>query len=90
VLFHLKALESETFLQTKAGVAARLGAFPAERINPNGRQRRARSSVRRDRGANPQPGGQGARRSAPGSKAIVSNLTDGGQGAVALLEAGAA
>ena len=90
VLFHLKALESEEFLRTKAGVAASFGAFPRERINPNG------GSV-----ALGHPfGATGARilsqavkelaGQPPGSKAVVSICTDGGQGAVALLEAGAA
>ncbi|MCE9660785.1 MAG: acetyl-CoA C-acyltransferase [Burkholderiales bacterium] len=88
VLFHLAALESAAFLRDKAGVAEALGAFPRERMNPNG------GSV-----ALGHPfGATGARilsqavkelagRPA-GERAIVSICTDGGQGTVALLEAG--
>ncbi|MGZ6125770.1 MAG: thiolase family protein, partial [Myxococcales bacterium] len=36
VLAHIKALESGEFIRTKAGVAGALGAFPRERLNPNG------------------------------------------------------
>ncbi|MEO8523443.1 MAG: acetyl-CoA C-acyltransferase [Caldimonas sp.] len=88
VLFHLKALESGEFLRSKAGIDAALGTFPRERMNPNG------GSV-----ALGHPfGATGARilsqaikelagRPA-GERAIVSICTDGGQGTVALLEAG--
>jgi acetyl-CoA C-acetyltransferase len=90
VLFHLKALQSEEFLRRKAGVEANLGAFPVERVNPNG------GSV-----ALGHPfGATGARIlsqavkelavRAPGARAIVSICTDGGQGTVALLQAGPA
>jgi acetyl-CoA C-acetyltransferase len=86
VLFHLKALESAQFLRTKAGVEAELGAFPRERMNPNG------GSV-----ALGHPfGATGARilsqavkelsSRAAGERAIVSICTDGGQGTVALLQ----
>ncbi|HJU39891.1 MAG TPA: acetyl-CoA C-acyltransferase [Tahibacter sp.] len=89
VLFHVKALEDATFLRERAGVAnANFGAFPRERINPNG------GSV-----ALGHPfGATGARilsqavkelaAMAPGSYAIVSICTDGGQGGVVLLQAG--
>jgi acetyl-CoA C-acetyltransferase len=88
VLFHLKALESTEFLRNKAGVDVELGAFPRERMNPNG------GSV-----AIGHPfGATGARilsqavkelsGRAAGERAIVSICTDGGQGTVALLEAG--
>jgi len=88
VLFHLKALESAEFLRDKAGVDVELGAFPRDRMNPNG------GSV-----AIGHPfGATGARilsqavkelSSRPaGERAIVSICTDGGQGTVALLEAG--
>jgi acetyl-CoA C-acetyltransferase len=87
LLFHIKALESPEFLKTKAGVDRSLGAFPRERINPNG------GSV-----ALGHPfGATGARilsqavkelsAHAAGERAIVSICTDGGQGGVALLEA---
>ena len=87
VLFHLKALESTEFLRHKAGVDVDLGAFPRERMNPNG------GSV-----AIGHPfGATGARilsqavkelsSRAAGERAIVSICTDGGQGTVALLEA---
>jgi acetyl-CoA C-acetyltransferase len=87
VLFHIKALESPEFLKNKAGVAAPFGAFPRERMNPNG------GSV-----AIGHPfGATGARilsqavkelsQRPAGERAIVSICTDGGQGTVALLEA---
>jgi len=87
VLFHLKALESAEFLTKRAGVEAKLGSFPRERMNPNG------GSV-----AIGHPfGATGARilsqavkelaARSKGDRAIVSICTDGGQGGVALLEA---
>ena len=86
VLFHIKALESPDFVRDKAGVDAELGAFPRERVNPNG------GSV-----ALGHPfGATGARilsqavkelsKMQPGRYAIVSICTDGGQGAVVLLQ----
>jgi acetyl-CoA C-acetyltransferase len=88
VVFHIKALESPEFLRDKAGVSASFGAFPRERVNPNG------GSV-----ALGHPfGATGARilsqavkelASRPaGQRAIVSICADGGQGSVVLLEAG--
>ena len=87
LLFHMKALESRAFVRDKAGVADDLGDFPRERVNPNG------GSV-----AIGHPfGATGARILSQavkelallgaGRRAIVSICTDGGQGAVALLEA---
>jgi acetyl-CoA C-acetyltransferase len=88
VLFHMKALETPEFVRAKAGVEADLGAFPRDRINPNG------GSV-----ALGHPfGATGARilsqavkelsTRPAGTRAIVSICADGGQGSVALLEAG--
>ena len=88
VLFHIKALESPEFLRNRAGVDQDFGAFPRERMNPNG------GSV-----ALGHPfGATGARilsqavkrvgDHAQGQRAIVSICADGGQGSVALLEAG--
>ena len=88
VSFHIRALESSEFLRNKAGVERDFGAFPRERVNPNG------GSV-----ALGHPfGATGARilsqavmelASMPkGTRAIVSICADGGQGSVALLEAG--
>jgi len=87
VLFHMKALEDPVFLREKAGVQVELGAFPRDRINPNG------GSV-----ALGHPfGATGARilsqavkelsAMASGARAIVSICADGGQGTVALLQA---
>jgi acetyl-CoA C-acetyltransferase len=87
VLFHLKAFESAEFLRDKVGVEPHFGAFPRERLNPNG------GSV-----ALGHPfGATGARilsqaikelaRGPPGARAVVSVCTDGGQGTVALLQA---
>lgn len=88
VLAHIKALESPEFLRQKAGVAMDFGAFPRERMNPNG------GSI-----ALGHPfGATGARilsqtvtelASRPkGQRAIVSICADGGQGSVVLLESG--
>lgn len=88
VLAHIKALESPDFLRKKVGVEATFGALSRERMNPNG------GSI-----ALGHPfGATGARilsqavkelSSVPAEKrAIVSICADGGQGSVALLEAG--
>ncbi len=90
VLFHIKALEDATFVRDKAGVDAALGPFPRDRVNPNG------GSV-----ALGHPfGATGARilsqavkelaAGDAGRHAIVSICTDGGQGAVVLLQSGEA
>jgi acetyl-CoA C-acetyltransferase len=87
VLAHIKALESPDFIRDKAGVAGSFGAFPRDRLNPNG------GSV-----ALGHPfGATGARilsqavkqlsTMASGQRAIVSICADGGQGTVALLQA---
>jgi len=86
VAFHIKALEDPQFLRERAGVDAALGAFPPDRVNPNG------GSV-----ALGHPfGATGARilsqavkelaAMGPGKRAIVSICADGGLGTVALLE----
>ena len=36
VASHIKALQDPEFLKTKAKVTAKLGAFPMDRLNPNG------------------------------------------------------
>ena len=88
VLFHLKALESAEFLKKKVGIDAKLGAFPRERMNPNGGSvaighpfgatgARILSQAVKELSAMPT-----------GQRAIVSICTDGGQGTVTLLEAG--
>ena len=88
VAFHVKALEDATFLREKAGVTAVLGAFPRERMNPHGGSvaighpfgatgARILSQAIKELAAMPK-----------GTRAIVSICADGGQGSVALLEAG--
>lgn len=87
VLFHIKALESPNFLRQKAVVSADLGAFPRERMNPNGGSvalghpfgatgARILSQAVKELAARPA-----------GGRAIVSICADGGQGSVALLQA---
>jgi len=87
VLAHINALESSDFLSQKVGVNMALGAFPRERMNPNG------GSI-----ALGHPfGATGARilsqtvkelsTRTPGQRAIVSICADGGQGSIVLLEA---
>jgi acetyl-CoA C-acetyltransferase len=85
VATHLKALEDKTFLKTKAGVAAPLGKFPRDRMNPNGGSTalghpfgatgaRILSMAVKELAVLPK-----------GAHAIVSICADGGQGTVALL-----
>lgn len=86
VLFHMKALEDETFLRNKAGVEPTFGRFPRDRINPNGGSTalghpfgatgaRILSQAVKELAAMPS-----------GSRAIVTICADGGQGSVVLLE----
>lgn len=86
VLYQLKALETRDFVRTKAKVDSDLGAFPRDRINPNGGSvalghpfgatgARILSQAVKELAAMPK-----------GSKAIVSICADGGVGTVALLE----
>ncbi|NKF23000.1 acetyl-CoA C-acyltransferase [Solimonas marina] len=86
VLFHIKALEDKSFLTDKAGVDVDFGAFPRERVNPNGGSvaighpfgatgARILSQAIKELAALPA-----------GTRAIVSICADGGQGSVALLE----
>lgn len=88
VLFHIKALEDENFLRAKAGVESKFGRFPRERVNPNG----GSVAIGHPFGATgarilSQAVKELATRPA-GQRAIVSICADGGQGSVALLEAG--
>jgi acetyl-CoA C-acetyltransferase len=87
VLAHIKALESADFLRDRVGVEAGFGAFPRERMNPNGGSialghpfgatgARILSQAVKTLAAMPK-----------GRRAIVSICADGGQGTVALLEA---
>ncbi len=86
VAFHLKALQDPAFLRDKANVPRNFGAFPKERMNPNG----GSTALGHPFGAT------GARiisqavkelaAMAKGSRAIVSICADGGQGSVLLLE----
>jgi acetyl-CoA C-acetyltransferase len=86
VLFHLKALEDPEFLRKRANVKADLGPVPRDRLNPNGGSialghpfgatgARILSQAVKELAALPS-----------GRLAVVSVCTDGGQGAVALLQ----
>lgn len=88
VVAHRKALEDRDFVRRKVGVDMALGAFPRERVNPNG------GSI-----ALGHPfGATGARILSQavkelsaldrGRRAVVSICADGGQGSVVLMEAG--
>ncbi|HET6555596.1 MAG TPA: acetyl-CoA C-acyltransferase [Dyella sp.] len=88
VLAHIAALQSREFLARKAGVERDFGTFPRDRLNPNGGSlaighpfgatgARILSQAVKELAAQP-----------PGTRAIVSICADGGQGTVALLEAG--
>jgi acetyl-CoA C-acetyltransferase len=82
----LKALEDRNYVRDTVGVAADLGQFPRDRMNPNGGSvaighpfgatgARILSQAIKELAAMPS-----------GSRAIVSICTDGGLGTVALLE----
>ena len=84
-LVHVAALEDETFLRERVGVAAAFGRFPWDRYNPNGGSvalghpfgatgARILSQAVKELAAMPA-----------GSRAVVSICTDGGLGAVCLL-----
>ena len=86
VLCHIKGLEDRDFVREKAGVEHTFGAFPRDRMNPNGgsvalghpfaaTSARILSQAVRELAAMPK-----------GSRAIVSICADGGLGTVALLE----
>lgn len=86
ILCNIAALNDKTFVRRKAGVDQDFGAFPKERLNPNG------GSI-----ALGHPfGATGARilsqavkelaAMGPGKRAVVSICADGGAGTVALLE----
>ncbi|HEY8003733.1 MAG TPA: acetyl-CoA C-acyltransferase [Phenylobacterium sp.] len=85
VATHIKALQDPAFLKDKARVSAKLGAFPVDRVNPNG----GSTALGHPFGAT------GARilsqavkelhAMSPGARAIVSICADGGQGTVVLL-----
>jgi acetyl-CoA C-acetyltransferase len=88
VATHIKALQDGAFLRDKAKVTAKLGAFPVERMNPNGGSTalghpfgatgaRILSQAVKELAAHPT-----------GTWAIVSICADGGQGTVALLRNG--
>lgn len=86
VLSHIAAWESARFLSEKAGVTTPMGAFPRERMNPNGGSlalghpfgatgARIISQTVKELAARPK-----------GERAIVSICADGGQGTMMLLE----
>ncbi len=86
VLCHIKALGDKDFVRAKAGVEHIFGAFPLERMNPNGGSvalghpfaatgARILSQAVKELSAMPS-----------GSRAIVSICADGGLGSVALLQ----
>src|SRR5215510_2812691 len=86
VLCHIKGLEDKHFVREKAGVEHPFGAFPRDRMNPNGGSvalghpfaatgARILSQAVKELAVMPK-----------GSRAIVSICADGGLGTVALLE----
>ena len=86
VLCHIKGLEDKDFIRQKAGVEHTFGAFPRDRMNPNGGSvalghpfaatgARILSQAVKELAAMPK-----------GCRAIVSICADGGLGTVAMLE----
>lgn len=84
--FHMKAWEDEAFLRDRVKIEPRFGAFPRDRVNPNGGSvalghpfgatgARIMSQAIKELAARPK-----------GSRAIVSICADGGLGTVALLQ----
>lgn len=91
VAFHIKALQDPVFLRDRAKVPRDFGAFPKDRLNPNGGSTalghpfgatgaRIIGQAVKELAAMP-------RRKHGGHRAIVSICADGGQGSVLLLEA---
>jgi acetyl-CoA C-acetyltransferase len=87
VLAHIKALQSPEFIRGKVHITGDLGAFPRDRMNPNGGSvalghpfgaTGARILSQAVKQLSTMPSGQ---------RAIVSICADGGQGTVALLQA---
>jgi len=87
VIAHIKALESPEFIRDKARVTASFGAFPRDRMNPNGGSvalghpfgaTDARILSQAVKQLSTMPSGE---------RAIVSICADGGRGTVALLQA---
>ncbi len=85
--FHMKAWEDAAFLRERVGVEPAFGAFPRDRVNPNGGSvalghpfaatgARILSQAVKELAARPK-----------GTRAIVSICADGGVGTVALLQA---
>ena len=85
VVAHIKAMESRDFLQQRVGVDKTFGAFPREKMNPNGGSvalghpfgatgARILSQTVKELAARPA-----------GQRAIVSICADGGQGSVVLI-----
>jgi acetyl-CoA C-acetyltransferase len=87
VLAHLQLLEDRQFVTQKAGVSFDFGAFPRDRVNPNG----GTVAIGHPFGATgARILSQTAKELAAmgsGAKAIVSICADGGEGSVMLLEA---
>lgn len=88
VLAHVAALTSRSFLRERVHVDPSFGAFPMDRVNPNGGSvalghpfgatgARILSQAVKELAARPA-----------GTRAIVSICADGGQGTMALLESG--
>ncbi len=84
--FHMKAWEDQDFLRDRVKIDFGLGAFPRERVNPNGGSvalghpfgatgARILSQAIKELASRPK-----------GSRAIVSICADGGLGTVALLQ----
>jgi acetyl-CoA C-acetyltransferase len=84
--FHMKAWEDEAFLRDRVKIAPAFGAFPRDRVNPNGGSvalghpfgatgARILSQAIKELAARPK-----------GSRAVVSICADGGLGTVALLQ----
>jgi acetyl-CoA C-acetyltransferase len=85
VASHIKAIQDPAFLKDKAGVTAKLGKFPMDRLNPNGGST-ALGHPFGATGARILSQGIKELYALPsGSHAIVSICADGGQGTVALL-----
>jgi acetyl-CoA C-acetyltransferase len=84
--FHMKAWEDQDFLKSRVNIEPTFGAFPRDRVNPNGGSTalghpfaatgaRILSQAIKELAARP-----------PGARAIVSICADGGLGTVALLQ----
>jgi acetyl-CoA C-acetyltransferase/acetyl-CoA acyltransferase len=86
VLANLQAASDPDYRRERAGVDADLGAFPWDRVNPNGGSLAIGHPFAATGARILSQAAKELAAMAPGARALVSICADGGQGTVALLE----